>query len=410
MTEVKLEKVTRKEFFVRPDFSKEDVKSILDKVVIIVDNMLKRFHDDCFPTANSTNYVYGEVGNLSWHAGKEDYNHVWTTSFWTGILWLMYEYTGNDKYRIEAQKHTDSFAKRIDNYYHKDEAEAGLNHHDIGFLYSLSTVADYKLTGSKKALDTSLEAAKLLANRWVEKAQILQAWGDMSDPNQRGRMIIDCNLNIPLLYFADSFDPDKHYYDMAYAHAKNAARYIVREDASTFHTFFMDTETGLPRFGKTFQGWKDDSCWARGQAWGIMGFPLSYKYTKDYSFIELAKKLANYFLNRLPNDLICNWDLVFLKDTDQRDTSAAAVAAIGMSEMLKYIPISDESRVIYENATLQITKSLAENYLGDNLEGILKSGVYHYRAGIGINEYTLFGDYFFVELLMRLYKDWESYW
>jgi unsaturated chondroitin disaccharide hydrolase len=172
----------------------------------------------------------------------------------------------------------------------------------------------------------------------------------------------------------------------------------------------MDTETGEPRFGSTHQGYADNSCWARGQAWGIMGFPLSYKYTKDYKLIELAKKLANYFLNRLPSDLVCNWDLIFLNDDDQRDTSAAAVAAIGMSEMLKHMPLSDEDRVIYENACLHIAKSLSENYLGDNKEGILKSGVYFYHGGLGIDEYTIFGDYFYVELLMRLYKDWNSYW
>lgn len=410
MTEVKNEKVIRKEFLKRPDFSKEDIKNVLDKIVVIVDNMMKTFHGDVFPTANSVNYKYNKVGNLSWHAGQEDYNHVWTTSFWTGILWLMYEYTGNEKYKKEAQLHTDSFAQRIDNYYNKDEAEAGLNHHDIGFLYCISTVADYKITGSQKALETSLKAAELLAKRWIDKAKILQAWGDMNNPEQRGRMIIDCNLNIPLLYFADKFVPEKNYYYMAYNHVQTASKYIVRPDASTFHTFHMDTETGEPRYGSTHQGYSDDSCWARGQAWGIMGFPLSYKYTKDYKLIELAKKLANYFLNRLPNDMVCNWDLIFLNDDDQRDTSAAAVAAIGMSEMLKHMPLSDEDRVIYENACLHIAKSLSENYLGDNLEGILKSGVYFFHGGLGIDEYTIFGDYFFVELLMRLYKDWNSYW
>ncbi len=285
-----------------------------------------------------------------------------------------------------------------------------LNHHDIGFLYSITTVADYKLTGSKKALETSLMAAKLLSKRYIDTAKILQAWGDMSDPEQRGRMIIDCNLNIPLLYFANQFMPDDTYYQMAYNHAKTASKYIIRPDASTFHTFHMDTETGEPRFGSTHQGYSDDSCWARGQAWGIMGFPISYRYTKDKEFLEKAKCLANYFLNRLPKDFICNWDLIFLGDEDQRDTSAAAVAAIGLLELINQMPKTDKDREIYENACLYITQSLCEKYLGENNEGILKSGVYFYHGNLGINEYLIFGDYFFVELLMRLYKNWNSYW
>ncbi len=408
MNQPKLEEIKREEFKTRPKFTKQDVKHVLDRVVKIVDHMMMRFHGDVFPRACSKDYVYDTVGNLVWDESNNE--SVWTTSFWTGILWLVYEYTGDEKYKKEAQLHSESFRTRLDNYYQKDEKEAGLNHHDIGFLYSITTVADYKLTGSKRALETSLKAAKLLSKRYIDKAKILQAWGDMNDENQRGRMIIDCNLNIPLLYFANSFSSDDTYYQMAYNHAKTASQYLIRPDASTFHTFHMDTETGAPRFGSTHQGYSDNSCWARGQAWGIMGFPISYGYTKDEDFLNKAKCLANYFLNRLPEDFVCNWDLIFLKDTDQRDTSAAAIAAIGLAELVKYLPLADDTRVLYENACLYITKSLSEKYLGTNQEGILKSGVYFYHGGLGIDEYLIFGDYFFVELLIRLYKDWDSYW
>lgn len=408
MQNVNLEEIKREEFKKTPIFGKQDIKNVLDKVVKIVDHMMIRFHDDSFPRANSENYIYGTVGNLVWNETNNE--SIWTTSFWTGILWLVYEYTGDDKYKKEAQKHSESFRTRIENYYHKDETEAGLNHHDIGFLYSITTVADYKITGSKRALETSLMAAKLLSNRYIDKAKILQAWGDMNDENQRGRMIIDCNLNIPLLYFASEHMEDKSYYQMAYNHAKTASKYIIRPDASTFHTFFMDTETGEPRYGSTHQGYSDDSCWARGQAWGIMGFPISYKYTKDKEFLEKAKCLANYFLNRLPKDFVCNWDLIFQGEDDQRDTSAAAIAAIGLLELSEYLPDTDRFKEMYKNACLHITKSLSEKYLGDNLEGILKSGVYFYHGNLGIDEYVIFGDYFFVELLLRLYKNWNSYW
>ncbi|MCM1130439.1 MAG: glycoside hydrolase family 88 protein [Roseburia sp.] len=409
MGRVKLEEIKRNEFKTRPKFDKSDVKMTLDKVVRIVDNMLLKFHDDNFPRACSKDYVYGSVGNLKWDCSNNE--SIWTNSFWSGILWLMYEYTQDEKYKLEAQKHSDSFRQRIENHYHKNEDEAGLKHHDIGFLYSISTVADYKITGSKKALETSLMAAKLLSKRYIDKAKILQAWGDMNDEKQRGRMIIDCNLNIPLLYFADAFTKDHQYFMMAYNHAKTASKYIIRADASTFHTFHMDVITGEPKYGSTHQGYSDDSCWARGQAWGILGFPISYRYTKDVEFLNQAKCLANYFLNRLPNDLVCNWDLIFTEDDGQRDTSAAAIAAIGLFELSKNLPKEDLDKEIYLNASLAITKALAEKYLGDNLEGILKSGVYFFHGNLGVDEYLIFGDYFFVELLLRLYKDdWNPYW
>ncbi|MDE7213924.1 MAG: glycoside hydrolase family 88 protein [Anaeroplasmataceae bacterium] len=409
MKQVKLEKI-QANYLNCPIFTKEDIEKVLDQIVRIVDHMLLKFHDDAFPTASSINYVYGAIGNFDWSPSTNISRSVWTNSFWTGILWLMYEYTQDDKYKLEAQKHSKSFRKRIEYYYNQDEEKAGLNHHDLGFLYSLSTVADYKLTGSKQALETSLMAAELLSKRYIEKAKILQAWGDMNDENQRGRMIIDCNLNIPLLYFANQFKKDNRFYEMAYNHAKQAAKYIIREDGSTFHTFHMDTETGEPRFGSTHQGYSDDSCWARGQAWGILGFLISYQYTKDIEFLEKSKCLANYFLNRLPKDHICNWDLIFALDDGQRDTSAAAIAAIGLLELSKECSLEDELKEIYYNACLMITKSLSENYLGDNLEGILKSGVYNFNANRGIDEYVIWGDYFFVELLMRLCRDWRSYW
>ena len=405
---ITFEKVTRTDLRIRPKFSKEDVQKTLDQVVRIVDHMMLRFHDDCFPCACSKNYRYESVGNLSWNS--ENFDSVWTTSFWTGILWLMYDYTGLDKYRLEAQKHSKLFRQRIDNYYHKNEEEAGLNHHDVGFLYLLSTVADYKRTGSEEALETSLKAAELLSKRYIEQAKIIQAWGDMQDEKQQGRMIIDCNLNIPLLYFASDFVKDVPYFDMAYNHVKNASRYIVRSDASTYHTYHFDIHTGKPKYGSTHQGFSDQSCWARGQAWGLMGFPISYKYVKDEELLNVTKCLANYFINRLPEDFICNWDLIFTEEDGQRDTSAAAIAAIGFSELLKYLPVADESRVLYENACLAIAKSLSEKYMGTNQEGILKSGVYFYNDHLGVDEYLIFGDYFFVELLMRLYKDWDSFW
>src|SRR5699024_7034845 len=129
-------------------------------------------------------------------------------------------------------------------------------------------------------------AADVLMRRYNETAKIFQAWGELSDKEQQGRMIIDCNMNLPLLYFASNETGDPRYREAAKNHVKLAQKYLIREDYSTFHTYYMDIETGNPRFGATAQGYADDSCWARGQAWGIYGFPISFTHTGDATLLE----------------------------------------------------------------------------------------------------------------------------
>ncbi|RDT63389.1 glucuronyl hydrolase, partial [Klebsiella pneumoniae] len=126
-----------------------------------------------------------------------------------------------------------------------------------------------------------------------------------------------------------------------------AATYLIRDDASTFHTYYMDVATGAPRYGNTQQGYADDSCWSRGQAWGIYGFLLSYIYTGDETMIALSKRLANYFLNRLPEDYVCHWDLALVGTDALRDSSSAAIAVCGLLELVKHLPVTDPDRERY---------------------------------------------------------------
>lgn len=154
-------------------------------------------------------------------------------------------------------------------------------------------------------------------------------------------------------------------------------------------------------------------CWARGQAWGIYGFPLSYKYTGDYSLITLGKKVANYFLNRLPEDSIAYWDLIFTSGPEERDSSSSAIAACGLLELSKYLPVTDSDKRLYENASLHIVKSLTDHYTSKAVSersGVLLHGVYAKPHNKGIDEYTIWGDYYYFEALVRLMKDWKLYW
>jgi unsaturated chondroitin disaccharide hydrolase len=384
----------KQKFAERPQITRAYCDDAIKYILKKIDENLETFTYK-FPASSSVNNVYEAIDNTDW-----------TASFWTGMLWLAYEVTADEKYRKVAEIQLESYKKRI-------EEKKNTDTHDLGFLYTLSCVAAYRLTGNESAKNIALDATELLMDRYFEKAGIIQAWGDLNDPNNRGRLIIDCCMNLPLLYWATEVTGNKKYYDAAQSHLKQAAKYAIREDASSFHTFYMDVETGEPKFGKTHQGFSDDSCWARGQAWGIYGFPLSYKYTNDENMIDMAKKITNYFLNRLPEDYVSYWDLIFTDGDEERDSSAVAIAACGLLEMSKNLPLTDEYQKIYENAALNIIKSLTENYTSVSCpesNGILLHAVYHKPGKVGVDECNIWGDYYYFEALVRLIKDWKPYW
>jgi unsaturated chondroitin disaccharide hydrolase len=350
---------------------------------------------DRYPAPSSIDGVYAAMDNTEW-----------TNGFWTGMLWLSYELSGQQVFRTTAEQHVADFDRR-------QRQRIATDHHDLGFLYSLSCVAGYRLTGSTEARDAALGAASLLLERYHAGAGIIQAWGDLDDPAQRGRMIIDCNLNLPLLYWASDTSGDLRFRDAANRHIAQAARHIVRADGSTYHTFFFDTDTGAPRAGKTHQGYSDESCWARGQAWGIAGFPLVARHNGDTRLLELGKVVANYYLNRLPADGICYWDLIFTEGSEERDSSAAAVAACGLLELASRLPLLDPHRTLYEQAAAGMVITLSEQYFahdGAPGAGLLRHGVYHKPNRIGVDECCLWGDYFYLEALLRLRQIWEPYW
>ncbi|HWI86527.1 MAG TPA: glycoside hydrolase family 88 protein [Sphingomonas sp.] len=365
----------------------------LERALARIDRALPQFTDS-FPAPSSVELVYPPIGNIEW-----------TNGFWTGMLWLAWEITGEARYRRAAEIQVQSFVERADR-------AIGVTHHDMGFLYTLSACAAWRLTGASEARRAGLAAATFLLNRFDPKSGVIQAWGDLSDPEQAGRMIIDCNLNLPLLYWASEQTGHLEFKRAAERHLTQAARYLVRPDASTFHTFHMDTRTGNPLHGTTHQGFSDDSCWARGQAWGIYGFALGYAHSGREDLVALASSLANYFLNRLPEDMVCRWDLIFVDGEEPRDTSAAAIAACGLLELNRHLPISDPARDIYARAAWGIVKALDRSYLAslDGSNGLLADGVYHIPKGIGVSECCIWGDYFYLEALVRMRRIWSPYW
>ncbi|MDR0374904.1 MAG: glycoside hydrolase family 88 protein [Treponema sp.] len=333
-------------------------------------------------------------------------NTDWTSSFWPGMLFLAWEHTGNDLYRRAGEARVADFRERLDR-----RIETGT--HDLGFLYTLSCVAPWRLFGNATARETAIMAADMLLLRRHEKAGVIQAWGDLNDPRQRGRVIIDCAMNLPLLYWAGEETGEPRYREVAVKHINIANAFLIREDWSTFHTYFFDADTGSPIRGNTAQGYSDASCWARGQAWGIYGNALSYRYLRDPALLEIARGLARYFLNRLPEDLVAYWDLIFLQVSEERDSSAAAIAVCGLLELSDGLDAKDPDKEAFKNAAQHIAASLAASYTTrESLEstGLLLHGVYSKPDKKGVDECAIFGDYFYMECLTRLCRVWEPYW
>ncbi|WMC94140.1 glycoside hydrolase family 88 protein [Kineothrix sp. MB12-C1] len=337
-------------------------------------------------------------------------NNDWTTGFWTGEIWLAYEYCGDERLKRVGEIQIESFLHRIDE-------KIVVDHHDMGFLYSPSCVAGYKLIGSKAGREAAIKAADQLISRYHPVGEFIQAWGAMDAP-ENYRLIIDCLLNLPLLYWASEETGDNKYRNIAEKHIHTTIKNIIREDYSTWHTFFFDMKTGAPDHGATCQGYRDGSAWARGQAWGIYGSALAYKYTGRKEYMNIFKNVTGYFLEHLPKDMVPFWDLEFTDGDDQpRDSSSASIAACGMLEMIKYM--EKEDAAIYKKYAMKLMKSLYDNYAVKDervSNGLVLHSTYSNHSPYntchhcGVDECNSWGDYFYMEALTRLQKDWVLYW
>ncbi len=338
-------------------------------------------------------------------------NNQWTCGFWPGEIWLAYEHTGEAAFCAAALAQVQSFAARLAN-------KVQVDHHDMGFLYSPTCVAAYRLTGSALGKQTAIAAAEQLLTRFHPVGGFLQAWGTM-DEAENHRFIIDCMLNLPLLYWASEATGDDKYRKVAATHTATCLANSFRADGSTYHTFFMNAD-GTPKGGRTCQGYRDDSFWARGQAWGIYGSAIGYTYTKDPAFIAVFEQALAFYCSRLPQDLIPCWDMIFMPESGEpRDSSSAAIVACGLLEMAKYA--APEQAAEYKKLAGQMLASLAQNYAVAAAEftpgsGLVKHGTYSKGSPYntctpeGVDECVSWGDYFYMEALTRYTKDWQMYW
>lgn len=323
----------------------------------------------------------------------------WTNGFWPGLMWLMYHDTKDERYR-EAANITEAYLDRcFDQFY-------GL-HHDVGFMWLPSAVANYKLTGNEISRKRALHAATLLAGRFNINGRFIRAWNDFPDNDTRGWAIIDCMLNIPLLYWATEETEDPRYRQIAEAHANKVIENFIRPDGSSEHIVQFNPDTGEKEKIYGGQGYEDGSSWTRGQGWALYGFVMSYLHTKNEDYLNTAKKIAHYFIANTPEDGLIPVDFRQPDEPYKEDDIAAGLAACALIEIAKVVPDSDKK--VYIKPAVKMLKALDEKRCNwtEKEDGILThcTGSYHGKEQQHIN--MVYGDFFFVEAMYKLKgNDW----
>jgi unsaturated chondroitin disaccharide hydrolase len=326
-------------------------------------------------------------------------NRIWTSSFWVGMVYLAYNYTKKEDFLKHSPEYLSSFEERLTSNFIKT--------HDLGFLYILSSVALYKLKSDEKARILGINAAEKLANRYNSKGKYIEAW---RSKDRKVDLMIDTMMNLPLLFWSSEETKNDKFKEIACNHAYTTEKILIRKDGSSYHIGIMDDIAGKLIKAKTFQGRYDESTWSRGQAWALYGFALCYKYTKNKLFLDTSIKTANYFINNVSKDMIPYWDLSFTEeDCELKDSSAASIASCGLLELSNQL---GNKGVVYKKAAYKIIRTLYKNYFihieNNKFNGLIKHGVYHINDGA--DEQTIWGDYFYLESLVRMNMDWVSFW
>lgn len=319
----------------------------------------------------------------------------WLCGFWVGLLLAAYRRTEDPRCLTWALERMRLVAQRADDP----------NTHDIGFIFESSALPALHVTGDAAHARTALQAADRLRARLVDThaGAYLASWGPMDDPRGRCSSAIDTMANLPLLYWAARYSGDGSYRLAADAHARMTARGFVRADDSTWHAVEYDPQTGERRRGYTFQGAHDGSAWARGQAWAIYGFVESARETGRLEHLQLAERLARYYLRRLGDRQIPPWDFDAQgEDARIQDSAAAAVVASALIELGRIHPQPGPG-ASWAGRGLAMLEALCTDAFAheDAHRGLLKHGCYSKPHGEGVDSATMFGDWFFIEALTR---------
>lgn len=313
----------------------------------------------------------------------------WTMGFWPGILWYAYEASGDAALETAARGYTEAldFIARQPAY-----------DHDIGFIMFPSFGNGFRLTGDPAYKEAVLATAERLAALFNPAVGTILSW-PREVPNFGGHnTIMDNMLNLETLLWAAENGGDPAWKGIAITHADTTMRYNFRPDGTSYHVAVYDAETGAYQYSCTHQGYADDSMWARGQAWGIYGYTMVYRFTREPRFLEFAQKIADVYLARLPEDKVPYWDFCDPEIPNaSKDASAAAVVASALLELSTY---TDGK---YRADAEAMLRSLYENYRApEGCDSFLLHSTGHHPAGKEIDYSIVYADYYFIEALLRL--------
>lgn len=327
------------------------------------------------------------------HDDKSSPNILWwTNGFWGGLMWLMYIATKKDCYKTTALESEKILDKAFNNMQHW--------HHDVGFMWHILSGVNYRLTGDVNSKNRNLIAAMSLMSRYNVDGEFIRCWNTSAfGKDVSGWSIIDCMMNIPLLYWASDVIGDTRFKKVAMRHADMTLRDHVREDGSVNHVVIHDTDKPNNVLGvNKGQGYSEDSCWSRGASWALYGFVLSYIHTKEQRYLDTAIKVANYFIKQTEKT---NWlprlDFCQPEEPLYYDSTAGAIASCGLIEIAK---ITGETE--YLTSALNILKAMESNWCNweINEDSILQMGSSMY--GKNVHMPIIYGDYFLVEAILKL--------
>ncbi len=328
----------------------------------------------------------------------------WTSGFFPGTMWYLYEMTGEERWKDYGIKITESL----------DSVKYLTWHHDVGFIINCSYGNAFRLTGKKEYRDVMVKAAESLSTRFRPATGVIQSWntnrGWQAERGWKCPVIIDNMMNLELLFKATELTGDSSFYKIAVSHANQTMKYHFRDDYSSWHVVDYDPVTGEVRKKNTAQGYADESAWARGQAWGLYGYTVCYRKTGNPAYLSQAENIANFILNHpnLPEDLIPYWDFNAPDiPREPRDVSAAAIIASALYELAGY----SAHQQYFINQADSIMNSLAspayQARIGGNNYFILMHSVGSIPHNAEIDVPLNYADYYFLEALRRK-MNWEK--
>ena len=345
------------------------------------------------PYTTDENGNYDDRSDESRIWSTDDGLNWWTNGFWGGIMWLLYQDTGEERYAEIARISEKKLEKCFEGYY-------GL-HHDVGFMFLPTAVADYRLTGNEESRRIAMHGANLLAGRFNPAGNFIRAWNQTGEDDTRGWAIIDCMFNISLLYWASEESGDPRFRQIAMRHADTVLENFIRPDGSVWHIVEFDPETGKRVKSHGGQGYGEGSSWTRGQGWAVYGFANSYSHTGKKEYLDAARHCACYCMANLPETGIIPVDFRQPAVPAWEDSCGACVIAGGLLEVAGHVPELEKDR--YIRAAVKILKAIADtradwsrdcDAIVQNCTGAYHSDIHHFSM--------VYADYYFIEALYKL--------